>query len=162
MGQLKTFHFDTRLSEIDGVLIKTAIFLPAEIVRKLPKGRIRTKGTFNDAEFALAVQNLKDGSRYFSVGAPLRKAARIKLGDRVKVSFRIVDADALDIPEELMAVLSQDDAGKKAWDKLTTGYQRSLIHYITSVKNVDSRINRALDLVNRAKSGLLHGQRTKE
>ena len=60
-----------------------------------------------------------------------------------------------------MAVLSQDGEGKDAWDKLTTGYQRSLIHYVTSVKNVDSRIKRALDLVNRAKLGLLHGQRTK-
>lgn len=162
MGQVKTFRFNTHLAEIDGVFIKTAIFLPEEIISKLPKGRIRAEGTFNDAQFALAVQNLKDGSRYFSVGAPLRKAARIKLGDPVKVSFKIVDAGKLDIPEELMAVLSQDDAGKKAWDKLTTGYQRSLIHYITSVKNVDSRIKRALDLINRAKSGLLHGQRAKE
>ena len=68
---MKTFRFDTRLSEIDGVLIKTAIFLPEEIIRKLPTGRIRVKGTFNDAPFALAVQNLKDGSRYFSVGGPL-------------------------------------------------------------------------------------------
>ena len=61
-----------------------------------------------------------------------------------------------------MAVLSQDDAGKEAWDKLTTGYQRSLIHYITSVKNVDSRIKRALDLINRAKAGALHGQQKKK
>ena len=139
--------------------MKTAIFLPRNIIRQLPEGRVRVKGAFNAAPFALAVQNLKDGSRYFSVGAPLRKAAKIKVGDTVKVSFRIVDADKLDLPEELEAVLSQDDDAKKAWENLTTGYQRSLIHYITSVKNVDSRIKRALDLLNRAKTGLLHGQK---
>lgn len=154
-----TFYFEARLSDIDGRFIKTAIFLPENIIRKLPKGRIRVKGTFNAAPFALAVQNLKDGSRYFSVGAPLRRAAKMKLGDTVKVNFKIVDADKLEIPEELEAVLSQDDDARKAWQKLTTGHQRSLIHYVTSVKNVDSRIKRALDLLNRAKAGLLHGQK---
>ena len=159
--QENTFRFQTRLSEIDAALIKTAIFLPENVVRQLPKGRIRVKGTFNDAPFALAVQHLKDGSRYFSVGAPLRKAAKIKVGDSVQVAFNIVDPNKLDVPEELEAVLEQDDLARKAWDKLTTGYQRSLIHYITSVKNVDSRIKRSLDLLNRAKAGLLHGQKKK-
>lgn len=155
----QVFSFQTRLSDIDAVLIRTAIFLPVNIVNQLPGGRIRVKGTINGAPFALAVQNLKDGSRYFSVGAPLRKAAKIKVGDVVKVDFRIVDSDTVEIPEELEAVLSQDDEGKQVWEKLTKGYQRSLIHYITSVKNVDSRIKRALDLVARAKAGLLHGQK---
>lgn len=154
-----TFRFESKLSEIDTMFIKTAIFLPAQVVRKLPKGRIRMQGTFNAAPFALAVQNLKDGSRYFSVGAPLRKAARIKVGDNVKVNCKIVDPDKLDIPEELEAVLEQDDLAKGSWDKLPTGYKRSLIHYVTAVKNVDSRIKRSIDLLNKAKAGLLHGQK---
>lgn len=158
-GQKRSFRFQTRLSDIDAVFIKTAIFLPDNIIRQLPQGRIRVKGTFNSAPFALAVQNLKDGSRYFSVGAPLRKAANIEVGDTVKVYFRIVDPDLLEIPKELEVVLSQDDEARGVWDEFTTGYQRSLIHYINSVKSVDSRIKRALDLAARAKSGLLHGQK---
>lgn len=156
-----TFSFETRLEEIDNVFMKTAIYLPPNVIAKLPKGRIRVEGTINNAPFALAVQNLKDGSRYFSIGAPLRRAAKIKLGDKVNVRFTLIDPDKLDIPEELEAVLEQDKDGKEAWDKLTTGYKRSLIHYITAVKNVDSRIKRAIDLVNRAKTGQLHGQKMK-
>ncbi len=57
------------------------------------------------------------------------------------------------MPEELEAVLEQDDAGMQAWKSLTPGLQRSLIHYITSVKNVDSRINRAMFLIEKAKTG---------
>lgn len=139
--------------------MKTAIFLPDDIVSKLPPGRVRMEGTFNGARFALAVQNLKDGSRYFSVGGPLRRAARIKEGDKVNVVCKIVDPDKVDIPEELEAVLEQDDLARQTWDGLTRGYQRSLIHYVTSVKNVDSRINRAIELMNRAKAGLLQGQK---
>jgi uncharacterized protein YdeI (YjbR/CyaY-like superfamily) len=89
----------------------------------------------------------------------MRKAAGIKIGDPVTVSFHLVDPDKLDLPEALQAVLDQDDAAKTAWDNLTTGYRRSLIHYITSVKRVDSQIKRALDLLDRAKAGLLHGQK---
>ena len=157
-----SFRFQTSLAPVRAAFIKTAIFLPPDIVRQLPKGRVRVEGTFNRAPFALAVLHLKDGSRFFSVSASLRKAAGIKLGDPVAVSFKIVDPDKLDIPEELEAILSEDDQARKAWNKLTRGYQRGLIHYVTSVKNVDSRIRRALDLMNRAKAGLLHGQKTQK
>ena len=87
------------------------------------------------------------------------RAAKIRVGDPVRVNFKIVNPDKLDIPEELQAILAQDDDARKAWEKLTTGYRRSLIHYVTSVKNVDSRIKRSLDLLNKAKAGLLHGQK---
>ena len=158
-AQKTTFRYQTRLAPIDAVFMKTAIFLPDEIIRQLPKGRVRVKGTFNRVPFALAVQHLKDGSRFFSVSGPLRKAAHIKVGDKVDVFFKLVDPDNLDIPEELEAVLDQDEVARNAWEKLTTGYQRSLIHYITSVKNVDSRIKRTIELLERAKAGLLHGQK---
>lgn len=160
MGKKKRhFQFDTTLSEIDKPLMKTAIFLPDHIIEKLPAGRVRVEGMFNRAPFALAVQHMKDGSRFFAVSASLRKAAAIQIGDKVKVVFRIVDPDKLDIPEELEAVLAQDDDAHKAWDKLSRGFQRSIIHYITSVKNVDSRIRRCLEIMTRAKMGKLHAQK---
>lgn len=157
--QKTSFRFQTTLSPIKGVFMKAAIFLPKEIVGALPEGRVRVKGTFNGAPFALAVQHQKNGARYFSVSAPLRKAAGIELGDPVRVLFKVVDPDKLEVPEELEAVLAQDETARKAWDKLTTGYRRSLIHYVTSVKNVDSRIRRSIDLLDRAKAGRLHGQK---
>ena len=162
MATKQSFRFQTSLAPIKAAFLRTAIFLPREVVRQLPKGRVRVKGTFNGAPFALAVQHLKDGSRYFSVSAPLRKAAGIKIGDPVTVSFKIVDPDKVEIPEELEAVLSQDDEARNACDKLTRGYQRGLIHYVTSVKNFDSRIRRALALMDRAKAGMLLGQKTRQ
>lgn len=153
------FQFETRLSDIDNPFIKTAIFLPGPIIKMLPPGRVRVEGKFNAAPFALAVQHMKDGSRYFSVSAALRKAAGIQLGDKVKVVFKIVDPDKVDVPEELDAVLAQDDEARAVWEQLPRGYQRSLIHYVTSVKNIDSRIKRSIDILTRAKMGRLHGQK---
>jgi hypothetical protein len=161
MPTQKQLRFEAALSESDAMFVKSMIYLPEKIIRQLPPGRVRVKGTLNGVPFGLAVQHLKDGSRYFSVSAPLRKAARLRIGDTAQVKFKIVDPDLVDIPEELEAVLSEDDLAKKAWDDLTAGYQRSLIHYVTSVKNVDSRIKRSIDSLNRAKAGLLHGQKKK-
>jgi hypothetical protein len=160
-GRKTSFEFTTALADIKAVFMKTAIFLPGKVIDQLPEGRVRVKGTMNGAPFSLAVQHLNDGSRYFAVSGPLRKAAGIKVGERVMVKFKVVDPDIVDMPEELNAVLEQDPLAMKAWSALTRGYQRGLIHYVTSVKNVDSRIKRSIELMERAKAGLLHGQKRK-
>src|SRR5690606_40694565 len=148
----KTFQFRTKLSPASRVFLNTVVFLPDDIVRALPKGRIRAKGTMNGAPFDLAPQYKKDGSRFFTVSAALRKAAGIKAGDAVEVKFQLTDPESLVLPEELQAVLDQDPDGRAVWDTFTTGLQRSLMHYVTSAKTVDTRIKRSLELIEKAKT----------
>lgn len=155
MASPKSFKFTGRLSKMTNTLLHHAVFLPDDIVEVLPKGRLRTKGTINGIPFALAPQYKKEGGRFFSINASLCKAAKIKTGDKVEITFKLVDPDVVDMPEELEAVLAQDDKAMEVWSSFTKGYQRSLIHYVTSVKNVDSRISRSLELMEKAKAGLL-------
>ncbi len=157
----KRYQFTATLETIHGTMKATVVFLPEAIVKKLPEGRVRTAGTLNGAPFDLAVQYKKDGSRYFSVGSILRRAARVKEGDRVTVVFQLTDPNKLVIPEEMEAVLEQDDEAWKVWNTFTQGYQRSLVYYITSVKNSDSRIKRALEIAEKAKARALSGQQAK-
>lgn len=159
MTRSKKYNFETRLKTVHGSFTHTIVVVPDEIIDQLPKGRIRTKGTFNKTPFALAIQHKKDGSRYFMVSAQLRKEAKIGSGDSVKVTFWIVDPDTVDVPEELQAVLDQDEIAKKKWDSFTPGIQRGLSHYVNSVKNVDSRIKRAIEIMEKAKYGQLHVQK---
>ncbi len=155
----KTFQFRTKLSPASRVFLNTVVFLPDDIVRALPKGRIRAKGTMNGAPFDLAPQYKKDGSRFFTVSAALRKAAGIKAGDAVEVKFQLTDPESLVLPEELQAVLDQDPDGRAVWDTFTTGLQRSLMHYVTSAKTVDTRIKRSLELIEKAKTRSLSFQK---
>lgn len=157
----RSYQFSATLETIQGAMKATVVFLPEAIVKKLPEGRVRTAGTLNGAPFDLAVQYKKDGGRYFSVGSILRRAARVKEGDRVTVVFHLTDPDKLVIPEEMEAVLEQDDEARKVWNSFTQGYQRSLVYYITSVKNSDSRIKRALEIAAKAKARALSGQQAK-
>lgn len=156
------FRFKGRLESFKRSIMSTVIFLPEDVVKALPKGRVRVEGTFNKAPFALAVQNEKDGGRLFTVSKALQKEAGIKPGDSVDVTFKLIDPEKLELPEELEAVLAQDAQGKKYWDAITTGLKRSLIHYITSVKNVDTRIKRALFLVDKVKTGVYDPEKRKK
>lgn len=152
------YQFTAPLEEVDQALIKTVIYIPDKVMKLLTPGRHRVKGTMNGAPFALAIQYRKEGKSFFVVSSALRKAAHAKPGLPVDVTFKLVDASKIDIPEELEAVLAQDEEGKEAWDKITLGLQRSLLIYINGVKNVDSKIKRALYIINKAKQG----QYTKE
>jgi hypothetical protein len=153
MPAAQRFKFIAPLSEITELLVHTVVYIPESVMKKLPQKRVRVKGTMNDTQFSLAVQYRKSGLSFFMVSAPLRRAAKIKPGSQVRVEFSLVDSDKVDLPEELEAVLAQDDDGMNAWKKLTPGLQRSLAHYVFSVKNVDSRIKRALFLVEKVKQG---------
>lgn len=162
MAKKQHFSFETRLVEYDDTLVNAVVEIPEEIISKLPKGRVRVEGTLNDVPFNLGVQFKKTGARYLSVSQALRKTAKIKPGDKVNVKFQLVDPDKLELPEEMEAVLAQDEAGAKLWNKLTVGLQRSLVHYINSTKNVDLRIERALYLMNKVKSGEYKDKMKKE
>ncbi|HRE66074.1 MAG TPA: YdeI/OmpD-associated family protein [Cyclobacteriaceae bacterium] len=162
MTKKQRFLFETRLVEYDNTLVNTVVELPADVVKKLPKGRVRVEGKLNEVSFNLGVQSKKSGARYLSISQAMRKAAKIKPGDKVKVMFNLVDPDKLELPEEMEAVLAQDEAGAKLWNKLTVGLQRSLVHYINSTKNIDLRIERALYLMNKVKSGAYNSRMKKE
>ena len=162
MASSKTFSFSGKLEPVDGVLAQAAIFLPKAVIKQLPEGRVRAKGTFNETPFSLGVQYKKEGGRFFVVSLVLRKAVGIKMGDRVDVKFKLVNPEKVDLPEELEVVLAQDGEGLKAWSKITPGLQRGIIHYISSTKNIDLRIKRSIQMVNRAKTGTLHTQSQKK
>lgn len=153
MAKKQSFSFETRLTEYKDMLVSTVVEIPGDILKKLPAGRVRVEGTLNQVVFNLAIQSKKNGPKYLSVSQAMRKSAKVKPGDKVTVSFVTVDSDKLDLPEEMEAVLAQDDEGAKKWKKLTVGLQRSLVHYINSSKNIDVRIERALFLINKVKSG---------
>ncbi len=161
MAKKQSFSFEARLAEYKDMLVSTVVEIPIDVVKKLPAGRVRVEGKLNQVPFNLAIQSKKNGTKYLSVSQAMRKSAGVKPGDKVKVSFVLVDPDKLDLPEEMEAVLAQDDEGAKKWNKLTVGLQRSLVHYINSSKNVDVRIERALFLINKVKSGA-YNNRMKE
>jgi hypothetical protein len=50
----------------------------------------------------------------------------------------------MEMPEEFKEMLNQDPSASTYFEQLTAGKKRTLIHLIASVKNTQSRINKAL------------------
>lgn len=137
----------------------TVIYIPEEIMDTKPKFRVRAEGVMNGVTFNLAVQSQKLGFKYFLVSKDLRKKIIANGQTNIVVIFEWVDADKLDIPEELEAVLNQDDDFKSKFDSFTVGKQRGLVHYITSAKTVDTRIKRSLELAWKVKNNALYSDK---
>jgi hypothetical protein len=155
MDYSTTYHFMGTLERISSSLSYKGIFIPAEIMEQLPSnaGRLRAKGTINGTAFNLAIQSAKEAGKYFMIGNTLKRATRLQEGQHnIEVYFQLADPNELEIPEELLSVLEQDEEAKQVFNGYTIGYQRSIVHYIAAVKNIDSRIKRALEMAEKIKT----------
>ena len=88
----------------------------------------------------------------------IRKKYGLNTGDAVKVHLEKDRSEyGMEMPEEMMVVMDQDETGTQYFKALTMGKQRSLLYIINKVKNPDSRINKALaimDHLNEAQGNL--------
>lgn len=99
---------------------------------------------------------------YIIVNKQKRDAIGIVAGDMVNVELVKDESKyGLPMPEEFAEVLKQDAQGDRLFHALTEGKQRSLIHVVRTVKNIDKRIHTALIVVEHLKDngGKIDGAR---
>lgn len=137
----------------------SVIFIPEEILDTRPEYRVRAEGLINGIPFNLSPLSQKYGPKFFMVSATLRKQLKAQIGDTVLVIFEWVDANKLDLPEELEAVLAQDEDFNKLFSAFTVGKQRGLVHYINSAKTIDTRIKRSLEIAFKVKTNTLYSDK---
>lgn len=89
---------------------------------------------------------------YIIVNKQKRDAIGVVAGDIVSVELVKDESKyGLPMPEEFAEVLKQDREGNRLFHALTAGKQRSLIHGVITVKNIDKRIHTALIIVEHLK-----------
>jgi uncharacterized protein YdeI (YjbR/CyaY-like superfamily) len=160
VARKKTFQFFASIEQLDIGLVQHCIVVPPEILDQLQsKGRIRVKGQMNEVAFALAIQSKKNGVRYFAVSRDLKKKINAATGEKIRIQFQLADLEELDMPEEMSVLLEQDEEAMALWNTFTTGAKRGLLHYIGSGKSVETRIKRSIEVMNKAKMGMLHMQK---
>jgi hypothetical protein len=86
------------------------------------------------------------------VNKKIRTSLGVAAGNVLKVTLeKDTSKYGLEMPEEFEEVLNQDPEGDKLFHALTPGKQRSLIYAVSSVKDVDKRIHRALIMIEHLK-----------
>ncbi|WP_425146294.1 YdeI/OmpD-associated family protein [Deinococcus sp.] len=126
------------------------VFLPAELAQRLPvgaQGRCRAQGEIEEQPFEAAWQPAGDGRYFMMLSQELLRNAGAEVGDLVQVRFRLVDASRVAVPDDLAAVFGRDPQVQAAWEHLTPGKRRGLVHQLESAKTAATRHKRLLQVL---------------
>lgn len=128
------------------------IEVPASIAESLfQKFPARALLTIHQASFHGGVLRRRDGWYLVQMGKATVKKIKASLHQVLEVHIAVDTTElGYEIAEELLAVLEQDDEGRKQWEMLSDGQKRSFLHFVNSAKSVDVRIKRAFHILKRA------------
>lgn len=128
--------------------------VPPEIAKRFetdPKTR-RVVCTLNDLHTFQCALSPNKGVFTIGVNTAIRKKLDLNEGDAVSISLEPdTSRYGAPMPEDLAEVLRQDDEGSRLFHALTGGLQRSLIYMVSSVKNIDRRIELGLVILEHLK-----------
>ncbi|MCF2447677.1 YdeI/OmpD-associated family protein [Dyadobacter sp. CY345] len=150
-----SLHFESILERLPG---KGGLFymsVPVEIAQQFMPDRKPVRMVCllnNQVKFQCAIMPKSDGGYYINVGTPLRTEGKFTLG--CKLSAEVWQDESQygrDMPEELAELLAIDEIGDKLFHALLPGHQRGIIHYVASSKVVQTRIDRAIKMLDRLK-----------
>jgi len=89
------------------------------------------------------------GGWFINMNKELRKKLGLHLHDDVEISMTEDSSKyGMPMPEEFDELLNMDPEGSELFHALTAGKQRTLIHLVGKYKSSDTRINKALIIVN--------------
>ena len=92
---------------------------------------------------------------YITVGKATKKKIFAEAGDTLILDIQRDESEyQAEVPEELAVVLETDEEAMLFFKQLTPGKKRSIIHYISTAKQSDTRISRALKIVDYIKMGI--------
>ncbi|MBD80147.1 MAG: hypothetical protein CL840_14635 [Crocinitomicaceae bacterium] len=125
------------------------VYVPKNLIKELGKEKnLRVKVTYNNREISHVSVKSKGDVRFLVMNSQLRKALKLVEGELVQVKVELETGKyGMPMPEELALMLEQDEQADVHFHNLTPGKQRSLIFIVHKLKNVDSRIKKALGIV---------------
>lgn len=137
-----------------------SITIPCEIAEKFylkKQSRVKVKATFKNKtlEFHAALKKYKKG--YFSMmfGKSNQKKLGVFPNDYFELQlFEDVSKYGVEIPEELDAVLLSDLEANTIFEALTPGRKRGLIYTIKRYKSKQTKVDKALLLMENLKRGI--------
>lgn len=126
------------------------IRVPADAVAKMPEQkRTRLLCTVDGSiSYRCGLNHMGDGDFFIILSTKNLKTLGKQVGDTVSfVLTRDNNPLGVEMPEVLEALLAQDEDALAAYNRLTDGKKRSLIHYVTRIKDIDKQVKAATDFL---------------
>ena len=148
-------HYFNSILELSHNKLWGAHFIVPDIIAQVfvSNGARRVVCVLNEViEYQCALLPKGDGSFLITVNKKTRDTLHLKPGSPLRVSLRADDSEyGLPMPEELAEVLAQEEEGNRLFHALTPGKQRTLLYIVGNVKNTDTRLRRAIAIVDHLK-----------
>lgn len=153
MSRNEQVSFCVELEPVEGPMVHHVIVVPEEIAMKFMqgKGSLRILCAVKDAEEFHCALSPRNGKHVIIASKQLIKKNNLLPGKPFKISVRIDPDNGLSLPEELSAVLEQDEFASEVFGALLDGQKRGFIYYIRQARSVDTRIKRCLELMEKIK-----------
>lgn len=95
---------------------------------------------------------LNEGKAYITISSVRMKTLKVKEEDEVHVTLSEDKSKyGTQVPEEITELFKQDPEGKKRFDALTPAMQRYILNYVSTVKSLNLRADRAFLLISNLK-----------
>lgn len=148
-----THHFHAVLEKFVSDVFQYHVKVPEDIKEAFfQQDHKRVVANFNDKVKKHCAIMPGGSFHYLLLNKQEVKKLQAQPGDNLAITLT-PDASPLGMPmpEELEVILAQDPDAKAFFDALTPGKKRSLMHLVGKVKNVDSRISKALAIAHHLK-----------
>ena len=116
------------------------LFFPDDVLKELPFGRrskLRLEVSLGDLDLPMSLQPVM-GRKAVMVGRKTLKKLGLEPGEIVRVRFRVVDDDHVDVPEALTKLLDTDDDVRASWHDSTPGRRRGWAYMVSSAKRPET------------------------
>ena len=146
--------YTTTLDNFNTRLWSYHIKVPLDIAEKFIDGKDkRVLCSINGGEaMHCGLMPAGDGVYFININKEVRKKYGLELGMNCEVHLEKDHSEyGMPFPEELEAVLAEDENGKAYFDKLTPGKKRNLIYIVNKVKDSDKRIEKSIIIIEHLK-----------
>lgn len=140
-------NFVTTITSANSSLWDLCVDVPNEIVKSLLKdGNTRFLVTINGGKcMHKALIHDGQGGRYIIFNKDIQKEYNLKEGKVVNISIKSDDSTyGMPLPEEMEILMDQDPEGSDFFHSLSMGKQRSLLYIIGKPKTSDTRLHKAV------------------
>lgn len=131
------------------------LVLPRDASEKLPRrGRTTIEGTINGHAFQATLEPDGQLSHWLRVSQELQEAAGINVGDIVTLEIMPVEEEPEpELPSDFQKALAAAPEAQSVWKDTTTIARLDWIHWITSAKQLKTRVKRIGDACDMLASG---------
>jgi translation initiation factor IF-1 len=150
----KQLTFESKLENWAEGMDYCAIPVPASVTKALgTKSAVLVMARVNTSKpFKVSLFPAGGGQHYIRLRAKVRKEAKLKEGDRVKVRITVLDRADITIPKDLASALRAERVAAD-FDALTAGKKNYIIRRIDDASKSETRKKRIQEAVEEAHRG---------